>query len=329
MKKLILITVSLLLASTSLFSQSDEVGEKYIYEFRDGTVIIGTFEKEEAGNIYIKDLDGKEIYIPSVMIAQRFEATDENIKDGEYWFPNLHDTRYFFAPSAFGLRKGEGYFGHSYWMLWQMQYGITDNFSIGGGATIFGLPSTVNGKYSFNIKNDINAALGYFWVGDLFGIAGEDERSFVNMPYAVITKGSKENNITLGIGYNLADSWIEDGHEEYLYGGVWDEEPRPNEYEDGYRWVPHQVDPLDRVTITAGGTFRAARRFSFIFEGWLFDINDEDPVLMGGPGIRYFRKINRVTAKNGAGAKTFDFQLLTSPEFDGAIIPMFGASQKF
>ena len=50
--------------------------------------------------------------------------------------------------------------------------------------------------------------------------------------------------------------------------------------------------------------------------------------VLGGPGLRYFRKVNRVTAKNGAGASTWDFQLLTSPEMEG-IIPMFGASRKF
>ena len=35
-----------------------------------------------------------------------------------------------------------------------------------------------------------------------------------------------------------------------------------------------------------------------------------------------------MTSKNGSGAKTFDFQLLISPDFEGAI-PLFGASQKF
>ena len=74
---------------------------------------------------------------------------------------------------------------------------VTDNFSIGGGTVPWGMPATLNAKFSFNIKNDYNAALGWFWVGDLFGW-GDDVGSLLNMPYAVITKGSKENNITLG-----------------------------------------------------------------------------------------------------------------------------------
>ena len=80
-------------------------------------------------------------------------------------------------------------------------------------------------------------------------------------------------------------------------------------------------------------TFRIGRRFAFVFEAWLFDpmmMAHNEPQIMGGPGIRYFRKINRVTAKNGAGAKTWDFQLLHLPGSNGGdFIPMFGASQKF
>jgi len=310
MKKLvstIVLGLGLLLAN----AQTDVVGKKYIYEFRDGTTIIGSFIKDEGGNIYINDMEGKETYLPRVMVAQIHEVTDENIQNGEYWFPNLHDTRYFFSPSAFGLEQGEGYFGHSYWMLWQAQYGVSDNMSIGAGTTPWGFPSTVNAKYSFNIKDDINAAVGWFWVGDLFGVTGGEVSSLLNMPYMVVTKGSKENNITLGAAYNLSNPFN-------TPGTVFDE-------------------PSKRLVLNAAGTFRMGRRFAFVFEAWLLDPimqshNIEDIQIMGGPGIRYFRKINRVTARNGAGAKTWDFQLMHFPGMgDGGayFIPMFGASQRF
>ena len=63
MKKIILTAAILLFTISSIFSQTNEVGKKYIYEFRDGTVIIGTFDRSEEGNIYIKDLEGEEVYI--------------------------------------------------------------------------------------------------------------------------------------------------------------------------------------------------------------------------------------------------------------------------
>jgi len=305
-RKALLFIIAFFVFNSSFAQTNEVVGKKYIFEFRDGTVIIGVFEKKENGNIYIKSEKGEDIYIPSVMIAQSHEVTNNNLRNGEYWFPNLHNTRYYFAPSAFGLREGEGYFSNVFGLLWQVQFGITDDFSLGAGSSIIGFPATWNAKYCFNVFEDLNSALGYFWVGDLFNILDNDNRSFVSMPYAVFTKGSKENNLTLGLGYNLADSWIHNNRDA----------------------VKEKINLLERVTLNAGGTVRLSRRFSFIFEGWLFNVAN-DPTVLGGPGFRYFRKVKRVTAKNGAGAKTLDLQFLTSPDLDGTIIPMIGTSMKF
>jgi hypothetical protein len=87
----------------------------------------------------------------------------------------------------------------------------------------------------------------------------------------------------------------------------------------------------ERLVLNVGGTFRTGRRFALVFEGWILN-GDGELEFMGGPGIRYFRKINRVTAKNGAGAKSWDFQLMHFPGMgDGGgptFIPTIGHSQK-
>ena len=145
----------------------------------------------------------------------------------------------------------------------------------------------------------MNAAFGYFWVGDLFNVTRGEKNSFVNLPYTVLTTGSKEKNLSIGFGYNLQE--ISNG----------------------------DIDAIDRIALNVGGVTRSSRRFSLIFEAWLLNIGSDEPVALGGPGVRYYRKINRVSAKNGAGAKTFDIQLFMSSLLDGAIIPMFGASQRF
>ena len=291
MKKYFLFAV-LIFMFHSAFSQS--VGSKYIWEFRDGTIIFGEFVKEESGNIYIIDEAGKEVYIPKVMIAQRHEATNENYKEGEWLFPNLHDTRYFFSPSAFGLQKGEGYYNNAYYLFWQFQYGISDQVSIGGGSSVLGIPTTVNLKYSTEIKKNLNLALGWFYVGDVLNFTDSDIGSLLNMPYVVLTKGSKEHNFTVGFSYNFSDEFNSDQMEE-------------------------------NFVLNLGAITRIDRRFSLVFEGWI--LNPDDPTFLGGPGIRYFSKINRVTAKNGAGAKTVDFQLLW---MDGeGPIPFIGRSWRF
>ena len=296
MKKFICTFFTFLLVSNFTFSQT--VGEKYIWEFRDGTIIYGEFVKTTNANIIITDDTGEEVYIPKVMIAQRHVANEENYKDGEYFFPNLHDTRYFFSPSAFGLEKGEGYYSNSYYIAWQFQYGISDNLSIGGG-TVGIFPATVNLKFNTEIKKNLNFALGWFYVGDELFL-DDGIGSILNMPYAVLTKGNKEHNITFGLSYNLAKPFDDNIN-----------------YEQGLR--------EERLVLNMGAISRLSRRFSFVFEGWLLNMND--PTFMGGPGIRYFSKINRVTAKNGAGAKTADFQLLFFA--GGGAIPVLGKSWKF
>ena len=304
MKKIFLLFILFMSFSSSLYCQIDSdyklkkgekyvEGQKYVFEFRDGTIAIGTYIRSGEGNIYIKDLSGEEMYIPRIMIAQIHLATKDNVRGDEYWYPNLHDTRYFFSPTAFGLEPGEGYFHHSYWLLWQAQWGITENFSVGGGTSLFGIPSTLNAKFNGKMSKAVNGALGWFWVGDLFGVSGDPLYTLVNMPYGVITLGDKENNVTVGAGINIAEEWSGD-------------------------------NPL---VLNFGATFRTSRRFAFIAEGWVFQPGSNASFL-GGPGIRYFRKVNRVTARNGAGASTWDIQFLMNPDFDG-IVPTFGASRRF
>ena len=287
------------LVCSSVFAQNLIKDKKYIFEFRDGTTIIGTYLNSKEGNIWIKDMSNEEVYLPKVMVANIHVANDNNIIDGEYWFPNLHDTRYFFSPSAFGLEKGEGYYSHSYFFLWQTQYGISEDISIGFGTSFAGFPTSLNIKYTKEIQKNLNTAFGYFWVGDLFNFIGNDNSSLINLPYTVITTGNKENNLTIGFGYNLQEI------------------------------SSNNMDAIDRLALNVGGITRTSRRFSLVFEAWLVNIGDNEPIAWGGPGVRYYRKINRVSAKNGAGSKTFDIQLLMSSLLGGTIIPMFGASQRF
>ena len=90
MKKFIFTFFICLLVSKFTFSQT--VGEKYIWEFRDGTIIHGSFVKSESGNLFIIDDKGEEIYIPRVMIAQRHIANEENYKNESPELLDLKET---------------------------------------------------------------------------------------------------------------------------------------------------------------------------------------------------------------------------------------------
>lgn len=109
---------------------------------------------------------------------------------------NEHDSRYFFAPSAFNLKKGELYYNAVYFVLHDIQYGVTDNFSMGIGTSIAGLPIYLTPKLSFHL-NEKNV-LG---IGDMpmFGTWGTDFMG--NLAYGVYTHGDVNGNFTLGAGH--------------------------------------------------------------------------------------------------------------------------------
>jgi len=109
---------------------------------------------------------------------------------------NEHDSRYFFAPSAFNLKKGELYYNAVYFVLHDIQYGVSDNFSMGIGTSIAGMPLYLTPKLSFHL-NEKNA-LG---IGDLpmFGTWGTNFMG--NLAYGVYTRGDVNGNFTIGAGH--------------------------------------------------------------------------------------------------------------------------------
>lgn len=109
---------------------------------------------------------------------------------------NHHLTRYFFTPSSFNLSKGELYYSTLFFASHDLQYGITDNFSIGMGTTLILNPFYVTPKYSFRANEKNSFSVGTMlmigtWTNDLLG----------NLGYLTYTRGDQFNNITLGIGH--------------------------------------------------------------------------------------------------------------------------------
>ncbi len=62
--------------------------------------------------------------------------SEDQLKEGKYWFPNPNCSRLFFAPTARMLKKGEGYFADYFIFFPTINYGVTSNVSLGGGFSI-------------------------------------------------------------------------------------------------------------------------------------------------------------------------------------------------
>jgi hypothetical protein len=166
----------------------------------------------------------------------------------------MQSTRYFWSPNGYGLKKGEGYY-QNIWVLWnQFAYGLSDNFSIGGGIIplfLFGgtpTPVFITAKFSIPVvENKFNLGAGAI-AGT---ILGEEETGF-GILYGISTFGTPDNNVTFGLGYGFA-------------GGEWASSPM----------------------INVNGMFRVSSRGYFITENYYINAGGENLVLitLGGRSI--------------------------------------------
>lgn len=221
-KALILATIILLGFSAHSIAQKSEWKtmrfdslDYYRLELKDGTEMIGNVIGQDSLNVYLKTKYIPRIEVSYESIAKIEIIAKENIQGGSYWFRNPHTTRYFFAPSAFNLKKGEGYYQNTYLFLNSFNVGVTDHFSIGGGFEIISLFGSLSSgefspiffitpKLSFEATKNFRYGFGVFYVNipDLF----EEGREGAGITYAMGTYGNENRNITIGSGLSFTDS---------------------------------------------------------------------------------------------------------------------------
>ncbi|MBM4165586.1 MAG: hypothetical protein FJ218_01460 [Ignavibacteria bacterium] len=172
------------------------------------------------------------------------------LSDGEYWFENPNATRLFFGPTAYTLKKNDGYIADYYLFFPTIAYGITDNITIAGGLSIF--PGIDFNKQIFYLAPKIGYATSEdfsFAVGALF-IQPPDANSTIGVMYGVGTYGNPYESISLGFGY-------------------------------GYSGNTFAKKPM----VMLGGEKRISKKFAVVSENWIFP---EIDVPIVSYGIRFF-----------------------------------------
>lgn len=231
-------------AKTEVYAQVDTIqenqtlvlGKRIIIETHDGSVIIGRFMGHTDDGIRILTESASETVVANKQINWMKVVDEGRYKDGEYWFENPNSTRYLFSPSAFNLKKGEAYYQNTYLVINSFNYGLTDNFSIGGG---FEFISALSGdpiffitpKYSFGISEKLRAGAGV-----LYARLSDNNTAFSGMGigYGILTYGNTDDNITLGLGYGYVEEEL-----------------------------------ADRPIFTLSGMKRLNRRFGLVTENWI------------------------------------------------------------
>jgi hypothetical protein len=255
-KQILLLLILLLLPLTILaHSAENNSNDKVYYEVitRDGTRTIGALVSEDENSISL-DVEGVGVIsIRRDNITSITELDPTVFRDGRYWYPNPNATRYLFAPNALPVGKKVGYYQNTWIFFNNFNYGITDRFSMGAGFVpifLFGvsaLPVWVLPKYSLPLGTDnLHVSAGAM----LGGVIGEGGTG-VGLVYSSLTYGSRNSNLSAGIGFG--------------YQG------------DGFS---------DSPAINISGIRRISQKYYIITENYLFSTSNGFETL-GSLGVRY------------------------------------------
>jgi hypothetical protein len=177
-------------------------------EMNDGNEFIGHIVSQDTSTLILKTDKLGELTFSKRDIVKITPINPESIKKGQYWFENPQSTRYLWSPDGYGLKKGEGYYQNIWVLFNQVSYGVTNYFSIGAGILpvfLFGggaTPVWITPKFSVPVvKDKFNVGAGAL----LGTVIGEPETGF-GLLYGLTTAGSRDMNITLGVGYGVSGS---------------------------------------------------------------------------------------------------------------------------
>ena len=196
----------LIAASFSSKAQNTQDTTKVHIQTIDGNEYIGNIIDQNSEKIKLKTEKLGELSILRVDIKKIDKITVSQIKGGTYWLDNAQATRYFWVPNGYGLKKGEGYYQNVWIFFNQAVYSFSDHFSGGIGVVPLFLfagtstPAWLTMKFSIPVKKDkFNVGAGLL----AGAVIGEQKSSF-GIFYGVATLGSKDNNVSAGLGWGYS-----------------------------------------------------------------------------------------------------------------------------
>lgn len=224
-----------------------------IITLTDGSSLVGRIVEIKENEIQFQ-ADVGTVAISIAKIKDIKEVSASLIKKGVYWFPNPNATRLYFSPTAYMLKKGEGYIADYYLFFPMVSFGITDNISIGGGVSVFTGLKFDNQILYFTPKIGLKATENFHLaagalltkIPDFFN----NGSNTVGILYGLGTLGTQDSNFSAGLGYGFKGSEL-----------------------------------AEKPMVMIGFQFRLARRVSLVSENWVFPGVDQPLVSYG---IRFF-----------------------------------------
>lgn len=168
-----------------------------IYEVRlgDGSVVFARVAELGEARVVFETVGGARLDVERIAIDAVRPATGQ-VVEGEFWTEDPGATRLFFTSTGRSLEGGESYIGTYVVVLPFAAVGITDRFTIVGGAPIlFGElePFYLGPKLQILRQPEAQASVGtlaFFFDDDVVGVV-----------YGVATFGDTERALSAGLGF--------------------------------------------------------------------------------------------------------------------------------
>lgn len=205
MKYILLLCLCLAFASQAQ-AQTAQDTMRYRIETVDGNTYVGPILMQDASTITLRTEELGVVVLQKSNVKRMDLVSGKRGKDGNYWFDNPQASRYFWQSNGYGVKAGEGYYQNVWIFFNHVTYGVTDNFQIGAGVVplflFAGSPTPVwlNPKFSIPVAKDrFNVGVGAL-VGTIIGA----ETPVFGMLHGTGTIGTRDRNLSLGLGYGYA-----------------------------------------------------------------------------------------------------------------------------
>ncbi len=249
----------------------------------DGGELVGKILTQDAREILLVTVDGRQVYIPQHTIKEivKVDSRDFNAQ-GNFVGEDRFATRYFLTTNGLPVKKGEHYVQ---WNLFgpDLQFGLGENLGVGVMTTWIGIPLVGSIKKSWQLKEEVHIAVGALvgtgsWAAIDIGGA---------LPFGTISFGDRRRNIAFTGGY----------------GTVWG-------FNDD--WGESEVDGQFMASIAAMA--KIAPKLSLVFDSFILPVADE-PFGIFLPGLRWHQDEGKAVQFGFAG-------ILTNGELVPVPIPM-------
>ncbi len=196
LNRLFLFILYFSIPSSFLYSQN-ETNKPYFIITKDGNEYIGNVEIETDIDVTLRLRNKERVVVPKDDIELFEPVTEDNFLRGKYVHPNRFASHYLLGSSAIGTGKDQLLFNTFYGTFWTLDYGITDNYSIGMSSDIIGMPLLLNGQANYKVGNQM-----YFGATATAGwMSWADPSVYFGYGGIKLTNGSRSNNYTISGGY--------------------------------------------------------------------------------------------------------------------------------